>query len=369
LNAATSLLRFTNDQKRLRIETLLTTREATQLLLDETTPKLQAWYAKSHERERLTQVVERYKNAVKGRTEPAQSEIDALAEQETSQRQVLKDNPWTADNDRELVAASEKTQSTRKVVEDAQTQIAEVDAAEKNMSAAHDSLRKTLAFTPSGFFAAGGAPVMTQQMAQDKLTELEQAQQARAAARGRREAANESMKAASRKIDELDLRTAEQQTRLKLAKDLELLRDAFRPNGASLDFLNHKFGQIAQLAADYLAESGADFMVASSEEIPLSYEFLRTDRADEVWMSQSRLSGGQKVRLAVATLRALHAMIMPNVGLLVLDEPTTHLDDEAKRSMADMLRRISDEGMLQMIVCDHSPTLIEAFSDRIEISE
>jgi energy-coupling factor transporter ATP-binding protein EcfA2 len=58
---------------------------------------------------------------------------------------------------------------------------------------------------------------------------------------------------------------------------------------------------------------------------------------------------------------------MPDVGLLVLDEPTTHLDDEAKRSMADMLHAIGDEGTLQMIVCDHSPILVDAFSDVIQL--
>jgi exonuclease SbcC len=110
-------------------------------------------------------------------------------------------------------------------------------------------------------------------------------------------------------------------------------------------------------------------MVAASAAIPLAFEFVRLDRADEVWLPQNRMSGGQKVRLAVATLRAIHALVMPNVGLLVLDEPTTHLDDDAVRSMAEMLKKIGDEGTLQMVVCDHNPVLIDAFSDIIEIPE
>jgi exonuclease SbcC len=365
---ADALAKHLNDQRRLQIETSLTTRETTQQGLNEATAKLQAWHAKAHEHARLTQVVDRYRVAVKGKTEPTQHEIDNLVAQEASQAQALKDAPWRALIDGAMLHdAAEEAKSTSDAVETVQKQIAEVDAAQRSMEAAHDSLRKLLADVPLGFFPSDGAPVLTQQMVQSKLTELEKAQQTLDEARGRHDAANESMKAASRKIDELDLRTAEQKTRLALAKDLEMLRDTFRPNGASLEFLNYKFGQIAQLAGDYLAESGADFMVSASEDLPLSYDFLRTDRADEAWMPQSRMSGGQKVRLAVATLRALHAMIMPNVGLLSLDEPTTHLDEEAKRAMADMLRKIGEEGTLQMIVCDHSPTLIEAFSDRIEL--
>ena len=366
---ADALTKSLTDQRRLQIETSLTTKEATQQGLNAATTKLQAWHAKSHEHTRLTQVVDRYKAAVKDKKEPTQNEIDNLVAQEESQAKALSENSWVPEDDVEFKAADGKAKSTSDAVETVQKQIAEVEAAEKNMEAAHDSLRKLLASIPPGLFAQDGAPVLTQQMIQDKLTELEKAQQTLDEARGRHDAANESMKAASRKIDELDLRTAEQKTRLALAKDLEMLRDTFRPNGASLEFLNYKFGQIAQLAGDYLAESGADFMVSASEELPLSYDFLRTDRADEAWMPQSRMSGGQKVRLAVATLRALHAMIMPNVGLLSLDEPTTHLDEEAKRAMADMLRKIGDEGTLQMLVCDHSPTLIDAFSDLIEIPE
>jgi exonuclease SbcC len=186
---------------------------------------------------------------------------------------------------------------------------------------------------------------------------------------GKGVAAREAMLQASAAVGELELKIAEQGERRVLAQDLCKLRDTFKPSGASLEYLDYKFGQIASMASDYLAESQADFMVAASAEIPLAFEFVRLDRPDEVWMAQNRMSGGQKVRLAVATLRAIHALVMPDVGLLVLDEPTTHLDDDAVRSMAEMLKKIGDEGTLQMVVCDHNPVLIDAFSDIIEIPE
>ncbi len=186
---------------------------------------------------------------------------------------------------------------------------------------------------------------------------------------GKVAAAKAAMLQASTAVGELELKMAEQGERRILAQDLVKLRDTFKPSGASLEYLDYKFGQIASMASDYLAESQADFMVAASAEIPLAFEFVRLDRPDEVWMPQNRMSGGQKVRLAVATLRAIHALVMPNVGLLVLDEPTTHLDDDAVRAMAEMLKKIGDEGTLQMLVCDHNPVLIDAFSDIIEIPE
>ena len=110
-------------------------------------------------------------------------------------------------------------------------------------------------------------------------------------------------------------------------------------------------------------------MVCASAEQPLSYDFMRLDRPDEVWLPQTCMSGGQKGRLAVATLRAIHALVMPNVGLLVLDEPTTHLDDDTKLSMAEMLRSIGDEGTLQLIVCDHSRVITASFTETIDIPD
>ena len=186
---------------------------------------------------------------------------------------------------------------------------------------------------------------------------------------GKVAAAREATLLASTAVGELERKIAEQGERRILVQDLCKLRDTFKPSGASLEYLDYKFGQIASMASDYLAESQADFMVAASADIPLAFEFVRLDRPDEVWMAQNRMSGGQKVRLAVATLRAIHALVMPDVGLLVLDEPTTHLDDDAVRSMAEMLKKIGDEGTLQMVVCDHNPVLIDAFSDIIEIPE
>jgi exonuclease SbcC len=184
---------------------------------------------------------------------------------------------------------------------------------------------------------------------------------------GRRQAGNQALVAAQARLGEIELRIAEQGTRADLLKKLIDLRDAFKPTGVTLDYLTYRFKQIVELTSDYLAESGADFVVAPSEKVPLAFDFLRTDTANETWMFQNRMSGGQKVRLAIAVLRAIHALVIPDVGLLVLDEPTTHLDEEAKLGLAEMLRRISKEGNIQIIVCDHSQVLIDAASDLIDL--
>jgi ABC-type bacteriocin/lantibiotic exporter with double-glycine peptidase domain len=65
----------------------------------------------------------------------------------------------------------------------------------------------------------------------------------------------------------------------------------------------------------------------------------------------ARLSGGQRQRLALA--RALLA----DVGLLVLDEPTEHLDEAAARAFVSDLAAAADGRTL--LVLTHRPDLFD----------
>ena len=208
--------------------------------------------------------------------------------------------------------------------------------------------------------------VMTPGLASDIATKLRSRQSEYDSLTGALEAARTAMANAQGRVVDTEIKIEGQRQRIELAARLERLRDAFRPTGVTMDYLDYKFSQVAALASDYLAESGADFTVVASESEPLSFDFIRMAPGEE-WLSQSRLSGGQRIRLAVATLRAIHSLVVPNVGLLVLDEPTTHLDTEAKLAMAEMLRRIGNEGGLQILVCDHDPVILDACSSIIEI--
>lgn len=367
------LLADETELKRLKVELALTSRQVLEETLVELRAKQARYQAAAFEFHRLETELRKAQTAVDatGRDWPTPEDLAVAERGYRSAQEALAAAPWSEQDDARRREVSDQARKAREMVDDVQRQMAALESAKQRLADAEATLQKAIDEAPEGFFhgLSDRGVGLTEEEAARMVSSLESLQQEHDAARGRLEAANEGLKAASRKVDELDLRTAEQRHRLELVKDLEILRDTFKPSGASLEYLNYKFGQIAVMAADYLAESGADFMVAPSEEIPLAYEFLRTDREDEVWMPQNRLSGGQKVRLAVATLRAIHALVMPDVGLLVLDEPTTHLDDEAKRSMADMLHTIGEEGTLQMIVCDHSPILVDAFSDTIQLPE
>lgn len=55
----------------------------------------------------------------------------------------------------------------------------------------------------------------------------------------------------------------------------------------------------------------------------------------------SSLSGGQKYILAVANRCALADILGAKFPLMILDEPTTGLDDVNKEKMAELLQKVS----------------------------
>jgi iron complex transport system ATP-binding protein len=98
----------------------------------------------------------------------------------------------------------------------------------------------------------------------------------------------------------------------------------------------------------------------SDEDCLLAANALAQVGADELrdrWMDQ--LSGGEKQRVILA--RALSQQ----PSLLLLDEPTQHLDIGGKVELLRRLRRLADENRYTVIVVTHELNLAAEFSDRI----
>lgn len=211
-------------------------------------------------------------------------------------------------------------------------------------------------------------PVMTPANRDTVLADFRERQTNYDAQTGLLEAARRAMVEADKALQEIDVRIEEQKSRIQIGKELEAVRAAFLPSGITTDYLTHQFERIAVTTQDHLAQMSADFMVVSSEKRALSFDFVRLNEPNGSWLSQNRMSGGQQVKLAIAVLLAIHELVIPQVGLLVLDEPSTHLDTESRIALAEVLRDIGRRGNFQLIVCDHSPELKDAYTDIIELS-
>lgn len=99
-------------------------------------------------------------------------------------------------------------------------------------------------------------------------------------------------------------------------------------------------------------ESEEDCLMAANALAQVGASDLR-DR----WMEQ--LSGGEKQRVILA--RAL----AQQPSLLLLDEPTQHLDIGGKVELLRRLRKLADENRYTVIVVTHELNLAAEFSDRI----
>jgi iron complex transport system ATP-binding protein len=99
-------------------------------------------------------------------------------------------------------------------------------------------------------------------------------------------------------------------------------------------------------------ESEADCLLAGNALAQVGADELR-DR----WMDQ--LSGGEKQRVILA--RAL----AQQPSLLLLDEPTQHLDIGGKVELLRRLRKLADEHRYTVVVVTHELNLAAEFSDRI----
>jgi iron complex transport system ATP-binding protein len=99
-------------------------------------------------------------------------------------------------------------------------------------------------------------------------------------------------------------------------------------------------------------ESEEDCLLAANALAQVGADKLR-DR----WMDQ--LSGGEKQRVILS--RAL----AQQPSLLLLDEPTQHLDIGGKVELLRRLRRLADESRYSVLVVTHELNLAAEFSDRI----
>ena len=91
----------------------------------------------------------------------------------------------------------------------------------------------------------------------------------------------------------------------------------------------------------------------------LEFRVLDPSGAD---VSISQLSGGEQTAIALAFVIGLNRVLGGVTGFLVLDEPTTHLDPERRRSLVDIIERaVSQEsGIRQLVIVTHHEEVRDA---------
>ncbi|WP_283584261.1 amino acid ABC transporter ATP-binding protein [Limosilactobacillus difficilis] len=85
----------------------------------------------------------------------------------------------------------------------------------------------------------------------------------------------------------------------------------------------------------------------------------RVDLADHAAAYPRELSGGQKQRIAIVRSLAMHPELM------LFDEVTASLDPEMVRGVLEIIKRLSDEEHMTMIIVSHEMNFVEQIADRV----
>lgn len=172
----------------------------------------------------------------------------------------------------------------------------------------------------------------------------------------------ENLKATIDSIDFLEKRKA----RIVADKKEAKVNEEVRGHMEKLKEVMHKSNLPKKVAVSYLKQTvikingyledfNAQFRVYSDDELTFWARF--SDGRD---LPAARLSGGEKVVLALAFRLAVHFGVASNVSLLVLDEPTVGLDDdniECLETAFNRLRAMSKASGLQVLVVSHEKAI------------
>lgn len=174
----------------------------------------------------------------------------------------------------------------------------------------------------------------------------------------------EDIESTQQTIAEYKRQQEENQDRLALISDLERIQQVVGKNGVPLMYMKKLFSSITSYVQELLERMDANFSVTADPERALTFRFVRTDNDSGHEMPQEQLSGGQAIRLSLALLIACQQVLLPQVGLLVLDEPSSHIDASGVASMRDMFANLSEylsSANMQIILVDHNPDMMAAF--------
>ena len=182
--------------------------------------------------------------------------------------------------------------------------------------------------------------------------------------------ADNSVTVTMERLQQVEKKQERSQVKRQIADELRNVSKAFKSGGVASRYVAAKFWQLAELTRDSLNRLECNFMVEPDPDKPLSFLFSRTDDDTGFLMPQNKLSGGQRIRLSICFLLAIQRLIVSDLGLLILDEPSTHLDVSGVQGIRDLLLTMGESlqgSEYQVVVCDHDVILKAAMSPAIEL--
>jgi exonuclease SbcC len=140
----------------------------------------------------------------------------------------------------------------------------------------------------------------------------------------------------------------------KLVKDLETIRNAFSRDGVQKLIRRIATPIMSYYSREYLEKFNLDITdINISEDFDVSV----IKGGEEIPISS--LSGGEKVAVAIALRLAIAKVMAGKISTIIMDEPTTHLDEERRKELVEIMKGFFREeaSIPQMILITHHSEL------------
>jgi len=149
---------------------------------------------------------------------------------------------------------------------------------------------------------------------------------------------------------------------------LSEMRDALSAGRVQARYLQMKIRLLNKELQKHMRATGMPFTLRLDED---KHMFMYTTE-DGYEHTAAQLSGAQKSMSSVALQMALVTMLKPAISLFLLDEPAEALDEQNKRVMADMFRKLNTvlpamNGTMLLVTRDQQ--LIESCNNVIDIGD
>ncbi|MCX8205095.1 MAG: AAA family ATPase [Candidatus Nezhaarchaeota archaeon] len=177
------------------------------------------------------------------------------------------------------------------------------------------------------------------------------------------ESEEKHLKARRRELEEgvakLEEKEAEKASRSRLIELLEAIRECFGKDGVQRLVRARAKPLIEHYAREYLAKFDLEY-----SDIKLDEDFNPTLIGPLGEQPIDSISGGERVAVAIALRLAIaKAIVEDRLELMILDEPTVHLDEARRKELVEILKKIFKEGpraLPQLIVVTHEREVEEA---------
>jgi exonuclease SbcC len=136
----------------------------------------------------------------------------------------------------------------------------------------------------------------------------------------------------------------------KFVEDLENIRNAFSRDGIQKLIRQKAAPMMSHFAREYLEKFNLDITDITVNE---DFDVSVVKEGEEIPISS--LSGGEKVAVAIALRLAIAKVMSGKISTIIMDEPTTHLDEERRRELVEIMKGFFREeaSIPQMIIITH----------------